>query len=264
MRRVRRDRGQVLEARAPVLLGRLLAVDLLDADEGAVALAAPRLARRPADLVADAKLAAADLGGGDVDVVLAGLEAGEAEEAVALGKDVEHARDLLGRPVGCLLPLIVAVAVVTVAVTAVVSTAAAAAAAPATPAAPSGLLGVIALLRPLRLLRLLGRLDARLVEALDQLIAAQQPVPGHAGARREGVEFGQMPVGEVASCHAVAQDNVGLAARRSQPRGGPVRSASPRGGAAVRSRSHSPNSGRDSQSLRNSRRPTSVSGWSSI
>ena len=45
--------------------------------------------------------------------------------------------------------------------------------------------------------------------ATDEEVADRWP------ARREGVQFCQVPVGEVASCHAVAQDNVGLAAQES-------------------------------------------------
>ena len=64
----RRDRRQLLEvggARRPRRLG---AVDRVDPDQRAVALAAARLARRARDLVAGAQLAAPDLRGGDVDV----------------------------------------------------------------------------------------------------------------------------------------------------------------------------------------------------
>ena len=49
-----------------------------------MALAASRGTRGPADLVAGAKLAAADLGGRDVDVVGLRLEPAEPQEAVAL------------------------------------------------------------------------------------------------------------------------------------------------------------------------------------
>ena len=62
-----------------------------------MALAAARLARGPRHLVAGAQLAAANLGGRDVDVAGVGLEPAQAQEPVALGKDVEHPGDLLGR-----------------------------------------------------------------------------------------------------------------------------------------------------------------------
>ena len=49
---LRRDRGEVFElGRSSLLVRRLLAVDQVDVDERAVALAAPRFARRPGDLV---------------------------------------------------------------------------------------------------------------------------------------------------------------------------------------------------------------------
>ena len=87
------------------------AVDLIDVDERAVALAATRLARRPGDLVAGAQLAAADLRSGDVDVAVGGLEAGEAEEAVTLGQHVEDAGDgLRVDGIGLLVDLTVAFA----------------------------------------------------------------------------------------------------------------------------------------------------------
>ena len=91
---MRRRGRQVLELHALAL--RLLAVDRRDADQGAVALAAARRPRRAGDLVAGAQLAAADLGGGDVDVALGGAQPAQAQEAVALGHPVEDAGDLLG------------------------------------------------------------------------------------------------------------------------------------------------------------------------
>ena len=66
------DRGQLVEVRAASPGQRLVAVDRVDVDERAVALAAARLARRPGDLVAGAQLAAADLRGRDVDVAGSG------------------------------------------------------------------------------------------------------------------------------------------------------------------------------------------------
>ena len=91
---VRRRRRQVLEV-APLLL-RALAVHRLDPDQGAMALAAARRARRAGDLVAGAQLAAADLRGGDVDVALGLVQAAQAQEAVALRHPVEDAGDRLG------------------------------------------------------------------------------------------------------------------------------------------------------------------------
>ena len=61
-----------------------------------MALAAARRARRPGDLVAGAQLAAADLGGRDVDVVGVRLEPVQPQEPVALRRDLEDPGDLLG------------------------------------------------------------------------------------------------------------------------------------------------------------------------
>ena len=90
---LRRERVEL----GPHLGPGLLAVDAVDVDERTVALAAARLARRALDLVAGAKLAAAHLGRGDVDVAVAGHQALEAQEAVALAGDLEHAARLGGR-----------------------------------------------------------------------------------------------------------------------------------------------------------------------
>ena len=70
---LRQDRRQLVELGAIGGL-RLAAVDPIDVDQRAVALAAARRARRPGDLVAGSQLAAADLRGRDVDVVGARLQ----------------------------------------------------------------------------------------------------------------------------------------------------------------------------------------------
>jgi hypothetical protein len=95
---VRWGRGEVLEVRA--LLLRALPVDGLDADESAVALAAPRLPGRAGDAIAGAELAAPDLRRRDVDVPLRLAHAAQPQEAVALRYAVEHAGDLLGLDLG--------------------------------------------------------------------------------------------------------------------------------------------------------------------
>ena len=67
------------------------AVDRVDAEQAPVLLGLARGADRAADAVADAQAEAADLAGGDVDVVRAGQEAVAAHEAEALVDDVEDA-----------------------------------------------------------------------------------------------------------------------------------------------------------------------------
>ena len=94
----RRERGAKVGVAGAV--GNLLgggAVDRLHAHERGVALRAPGLAGRPADAVAGDELAAAHLGRRDVDVVVRGVGGVEADEARAVGEDLEHALDgLLG------------------------------------------------------------------------------------------------------------------------------------------------------------------------
>src|SRR6185436_10478850 len=84
-------------------------------------------ANRPRDAIAAHELASADLGGRDVDVVVGGLGVREAQEARAVGEQLDDALD--GR-------LLVAVAVAAVAA---IATVAAVAAPPAAPA-PRGTL----------------------------------------------------------------------------------------------------------------------------
>src|SRR5215217_8610421 len=82
---VRERGGQVLEARAlGDLVGRA-AVDGVDADQRREALGAARRADGAADAIARDQLAALDLGGGDVDVVVGRLGRREAHEAGAVG-----------------------------------------------------------------------------------------------------------------------------------------------------------------------------------
>ncbi len=69
------------------------AVDGVDVDEGRMALATPRLARRSADKIAVAELTAADLRGRDVDVALVLGVLLAADEAMATRGDLEHAGD---------------------------------------------------------------------------------------------------------------------------------------------------------------------------
>ncbi len=79
----------------------------VDVNERAVALAAARLARRAADLVAGAQLAAAHLRGGDIDVAIGLSEAAEAQEAVALAGHLEDAANLIGcRRIAALVALL--------------------------------------------------------------------------------------------------------------------------------------------------------------
>ena len=86
-----RDR-QVLEARAlGDLLGRA-AVDGLDADQRREALGPAGRADRAADLVAGDELAALDLGGGDVDVIVGRLGRRQAQEAGAVGEQLDASR----------------------------------------------------------------------------------------------------------------------------------------------------------------------------
>jgi len=61
-----------------------------------VALGAPRRTDRSRDLVAGPQLAAADLRRGDVNVAAGGRERVAAQEAAAVGKNVEHAGARLG------------------------------------------------------------------------------------------------------------------------------------------------------------------------
>ncbi len=84
---------QVLEAGAlGDLLGRA-AVDGVDADQRREALRAARGAHRAGDLVARHELAALDLRGGDVDVVVGLLVGDQAQEAGAVGEQLDGALD---------------------------------------------------------------------------------------------------------------------------------------------------------------------------
>jgi hypothetical protein len=74
------------------LVGRL-AVDRVDADERREALGAPRPAQRARHAVARHELAALDLRGRDVDVVVALLGRREAQEAGAVGQQLDDALD---------------------------------------------------------------------------------------------------------------------------------------------------------------------------
>ena len=87
--------GQVVEAGALGDLVGGLAVDGVDADERREALGAPRRAHRAGDLVAGDELAALDLGGGDVDVLVGGLALGQADEGGAVAEQLDRALDLL-------------------------------------------------------------------------------------------------------------------------------------------------------------------------
>ena len=95
--------AQVLEARAlGDLVGRA-AVDGVDADQRREALGAPRRAHRAGDPVAGDELAALDLRGGDVDVVVGRVGRREADEAGAVGRAARRRprrRGPRGRPRG--------------------------------------------------------------------------------------------------------------------------------------------------------------------
>ena len=65
------------------------AVDRVDPDQRGVALGAPRRAHGPADAVARDELAAAHLGGRDVDVVVRGLRRVDPQEGRAVAQDLD-------------------------------------------------------------------------------------------------------------------------------------------------------------------------------
>ena len=88
----RQDRRQLLELEA--IRERLTSVDAIDVDQRAVALAAARRPRGPGHLIPGAQLAAADLGSRDVDVIGLRLEPAQAQEPVALRRDLERPGDL--------------------------------------------------------------------------------------------------------------------------------------------------------------------------
>ena len=92
-RLVGEERRQVLEQDLVLRVLRRLAVDLVDLDQREVALAVLRRADLALDRVAGVQVEAADLRRRDVDVVGAGEVArvGRAQEAEAVGQDLEHA-----------------------------------------------------------------------------------------------------------------------------------------------------------------------------
>ena len=173
-----------------------------------MALAAARLARRPGDLVARAQLAAAHLGGGDVDVVVGRREALEAQEAVALAGQLEHAADLLGRPrvAGRSSP---SSAPIGPSSTGSSSASSSTVASTTTSSSVSASSGARAGVRA----RSAGRAGAGLGEPLDQLLAAQQPVAVDPGGGRPLVQVGQMKVLELRRPSA-PQANEALRGRR--------------------------------------------------
>ena len=87
------ERRQVVEEDLLARLLRLLEVDRLDLEQREVALALLRRADLARDDVAGAQVEAPDLGRRDVDVVGAGqvVVVGRAQEAEAVGQDLEHA-----------------------------------------------------------------------------------------------------------------------------------------------------------------------------
>src|SRR4051812_30923052 len=137
---LRRPRArQLVERRALRDLLRRLAVDRLDAHERRVALGAPRRAERAADAVAGDELAAADLGGGDVDVVVGRIGRREAQEAGAVRQqldDAAHGALGPGLAIACAGAPVAAGAVAAAAVAAVAVPSAAAAAAARAPGRP--------------------------------------------------------------------------------------------------------------------------------
>ena len=90
---LRIERRQVVEENLVARLFGRLEVDGLDLDQREVLLAFVRRAHVAADGVAGLQVELADLRGRDVDVVGAGqiVVVGRAEEAVAVGQDLEHA-----------------------------------------------------------------------------------------------------------------------------------------------------------------------------
>src|SRR6188472_1987544 len=128
-----------------------------------MALAASRGTRGPADLVAGSKLAAADLGRRDVDVVRLRLEPAEPQEPVPLRRDLEHPDHVLG--LGVLEALALRLGL--------------------TPA-------LRWLLRLGRLLRLGAGVAAALGDLRHELVAAKHPVPGHRELSRAGMKVGEM------------------------------------------------------------------------
>ncbi len=162
-------------------------------------------AGRAADLVAGPQLAAADLGGADVDVALVGAEALEPQESIALRHSVEHAGDILGLDLGVVLafPLALVIVrllrgglVIPIAIALPSPGTAAAATAPAAAASAPGLLALgrlVALGAGLVRLGVLG--PARVValgllDRLDQLLAREHAETGHAELLRPPVKVG--------------------------------------------------------------------------
>ena len=90
---LRVERGQVVEEDLLLRAVGRLEVDRVDLDEGEVALVFLGRADLAADRVPGAQVELADLGGRDVDVVGTGQVAvlGGAQEAEAVGQDLEHA-----------------------------------------------------------------------------------------------------------------------------------------------------------------------------
>ena len=197
------DRRQRVEL-DPRVARRLLSVDGVDVDEGAVALAAARVACRPGDLVAGAQLAPPHLGGGDVDVALGRGEPLEAQEAIALTGQLEHPGDVLGRQVlvglldvvdgvvedlrlehDHLVGIGVGVGLVCRGGVGLLGGRSLGARRPrgglarGSPSSP-----------PAAAARLLGRLGRLGTELLDQFLAAQQPVAGDAGRGGALVKLG--------------------------------------------------------------------------
>ena len=87
---VREERGERLELGPLHRLVGSHAVDLVDADDGGELLLRAWGPDRARDDVALAETELAHLIGGDVNVVVSGQIAGDSEEAVTLGKDVEQ------------------------------------------------------------------------------------------------------------------------------------------------------------------------------
>ena len=181
------------------LLGRR-AVDGVHAHERRVALRAPRLAHRARDAVARDQLAAAHLGGGDVDVAVGRLGRRHAHEARAVAQQLDDALDRLVGPRRRLGRLVVAVPAVAIGLVAARPAATAAGAAPA-PGPRVGLLGL--------LVDDLGLGDGHLVavvlavlrrhvvaagiaqDAVDELGLAQAPEPVDAELRGDRVQVGE-------------------------------------------------------------------------
>ena len=83
--------GKIVVTRAVDDLGRRLTVDRVDPDQRGIPLGAPGGAARTADAVAVDELAALDLSGGDVDIVVGLLSGDDAQETRAAGDELDDA-----------------------------------------------------------------------------------------------------------------------------------------------------------------------------